>query len=77
MLQCTILSIENKIESVGTISFFLGGEYSKVLYWNTPGTAGGPGGRDRTLAVKSRKNGRKYVCFVIKKNYQKKIAHIF
>ena len=23
---------------------------------NTPGTAGGPGGRDRTLAVKSRKN---------------------
>ena len=22
----------------------------------TPGTAGGPGGRDRTLAVKSRKN---------------------
>ena len=22
---------------------------------NTPGTAGGPGGRDRTLAVKSRK----------------------
>ena len=26
---------------------------------NTPGTAGGPGGRDRTLAVKNRKNGRK------------------
>ena len=26
---------------------------------NTPGTAGGPGGRDRTLAVKSRKNVRK------------------
>ena len=28
-------------------------------YWvkNTPGTAGGPGGRDRTLAVKSRKTG--------------------
>ena len=23
---------------------------------DTPGTAGGPGGRDRTLAVKSRKN---------------------
>ena len=26
---------------------------------NTPGTAGGPGGRDRTLAVKSRKIARK------------------
>ena len=25
----------------------------------TPGTVGGPGGRDRTLAVKSRKNVRK------------------
>ena len=24
---------------------------------NTPGTAGGPGGRDQTLAVKSIKNG--------------------
>ena len=23
---------------------------------NTPGTAGGPGGRDRTLAIKGRKN---------------------
>ena len=30
---------------------------------NTPGTAGGPGGRDRTLAVKSRKNRRKSVFF--------------
>ena len=26
---------------------------------NTQGTAGGPGGRDRTLAVKRRKNARK------------------
>ena len=26
------------------------------IFDNTPGTAGGPGGRDRTLAVKSRKN---------------------
>ena len=29
----------------------------------TPGTAGGPGGRDRTLAVKSKKNARKSVFF--------------
>ena len=27
-----------------------------ILKYNTPGTAGGPGGRDRTLAVKSRKS---------------------
>ena len=26
---------------------------------NTPGTAGGPGGRDRTLAVKIKKNAKK------------------
>ena len=32
---------------------------------NTPGTAGGPGGRDRTLAVKSRKNARKSFFFCI------------
>ena len=30
---------------------------------NTLGTAGGPGGRDRTLAVKSRKNVRKITFF--------------
>ena len=29
---------------------------TKIKYY-TPGTAGGPGGRDRTLAVKSRKTG--------------------
>ena len=30
---------------------------------NTPGTAGGPGGRDRKLAIKGRKNVRKSVFF--------------
>ena len=30
----------------------------------TPGTAGGPGGRDQTLAMKRRKNARKSVFFV-------------
>ena len=34
-------------------------DYCSDLENNTPGTAGGPGGRDRTLAVKSRKNTRK------------------
>ena len=35
-----------------------------------PGTRGGPGSRDRTLAVKKRKNVRKSVLFfVTKKNY--------
>ena len=35
----------------------------RVRRRNTPGTAGGPGGRDRTLAVKSRKNVRKITFF--------------
>ena len=34
---------------------------------NTPGTAGGPGGRDRTLAIESRKNVRKITFFSKKK----------
>ena len=29
------------------------------IYSNTPGTAGGPGGRDRTLAIKSRNTAGK------------------
>ena len=33
---------------------------------NTPGTAGGPGGRDRTLAVKSRKTSEKSPFFLKK-----------
>ena len=41
---------------------------------NTPGTAGGPGGRDRTLAVKSKKNRSKITFFFRgKKNYPKNI----
>ena len=32
-----------------------------------PGTAGGPGGRDRTMAVKSKKKARKSVVFFVKK----------
>ena len=31
---------------------------------NTPGTAGGPGGRDRTLAVKSKKIAKKSGFFL-------------
>ena len=30
---------------------------------NTPGTAGGPGGHDRTLAAKNRKKDRKIFFF--------------
>ena len=48
---------------------------------NTPGNKGGPGGRDRTLDVKSRKITKKSVCFFVKnKNYLKKnifFAYIF
>ena len=43
---------------------------------NTPGTAGGPGGRDRMLAVKSRKNVRK-ITFLSKKNKIYQIFFIF
>ena len=41
---------------------------------NTPGTAGGPGGRDRTLAVKSKKKSlENHPFFRGKKNYLKNI----
>ena len=33
---------------------------------DTPRTAGGPGGRDRLLAVKNRKNGQKNTFFSLK-----------
>ena len=46
----------------------------RFFFPNTPGTAGGPGGRDRTLAVKSRKNVRKITFFSLKnKIYPQKI----
>ena len=49
--------------------------YSNLYFCskNTPGTAGGPGGRDRTLAVKSRKNAKKSFFFLKKK----KITYFF
>ena len=43
---------------------------------NTPGTAGGPGGRDRMLAVKSKKIVE-YQFFFVKSKLQKRIAYIF
>ena len=39
---------------------------------NTPGTAGGPGGRDRTLAVKSRKPSEKSPFFLKKIKFTQK-----
>ena len=42
---------------------------------NTPGTAGGPGGRDLMLAVKSKKNRSKITFFLGEKILPKK--HIF
>ena len=39
---------------------------------NTPGTVGGPGGRDRTLAIKSRKTFEKSHFFLLKKIYPPK-----
>ena len=46
----------DKIQNIVTCPF-------QLFYLNTPGTAGGPGGRDRTLAVKNRKNVRKITFF--------------
>ena len=51
--------------------FFWGGGTMWVhgydqLFSKTPGTAGGPGGHDRTLAVKSKKN-RSKISFFCKK----------
>ena len=43
---------------------------------NTPGTAGGPGGRDRTLAVKSRKRAEKSFFFRTKIKFTPK-KHFF
>ena len=51
-------------------------EYLKIKI-NTPGTAGGPGGRDRALAIKSPKNAQKSVFFVKKIIITKKKLHIF
>ena len=36
---------------------------TNIGYKNTPGTAGGPGGRDRSLAVKSRKTDENQFFF--------------
>ena len=46
--------------------------YHDFLFDNTPGTADGPGGHDRTLAVKSKKIAKKSVFFLKKKNHIKK-----
>ena len=52
---------------------FIGSYLDGKCEFNTPGTAGGPGGRDRTLAVKSRKTPdkssffRKKIKFTLKK----------
>ena len=43
-----------------------------IFYVNTPGTRGGPDGRDQTLAVKRRKS----VFFVKNNNYIISVLHI-
>ena len=48
------------------------GERKKERERNTPGTAGGPGGHDRTLAVKSKKIARKSPFFLGEKKITQK-----
>ena len=43
-----------------------------IIFYNTPGTAGGPGGRDRTLAVKSRKTSERSPFFLKKIKFTRK-----
>ena len=46
--------------------------YSNNYSHNTPGTAGGPGGRDRTLAVKAEKTSKKSPFFLKKIKFTQK-----
>ena len=46
--------------------------HASRLGQNTPGTAGGPGGRDRRLAVKSRKTSEKSPFFLKKIKFTQK-----
>ena len=51
-----------------------------LIHINTPGTAGGPDGRARTLAVKSRKHAKKSAFLVKKKKITQKeycFLHIY
>ena len=56
------------------ILFFL---HISSSYANTPGTVGGPGGGDRTLAVESRKRPKNQFFFVKNKFYPKNIFLLF
>ena len=47
-------------------------EKKKERKKDTPGTAGGPGGRDRTLAIKSRKTSEKTPFFLKKIKFTQK-----
>ena len=42
-----------------------------ITYYYTPGTAGGPGGRDQTLAIKSLKKTKKINFLHISSSYAK------
>ena len=50
----------------------LGDDRTEKWKKNTPGTAGVPGGRDRTLAVKNKKIARKSALFLGEKKLPKK-----
>ena len=52
------VSREDQLISSSLVTYYL-----VRIDCNTPGTAGGPGGRDRTLAIKSRKTDDKNTFF--------------
>ena len=54
-------------------NYFAQGRFPKVgqkqkTERNIPGTAGGPGGRDQTLVIKSKKTAEKKTFFSLKNN---------
>ena len=53
--------------NLSIISIYTIAQDRYLIIDNTPGTAGGPGGRDRTLAVKSRKTPQNLFVFLEKK----------
>ena len=72
MVNIDWLQSEDDLNICNQINFFKSLSFSLDHRKNTPGTRGGPGGRDQTLAVKWRKNARKSALFIQKSKLSKK-----
>ena len=76
-----LTTVDEKVVKETSSEKLLGVILNNDLTWNTPGTAGGPGGRDRMLAVKSRKTSENSPFFLKKIKFTPKkylfFAYIF